>query len=128
MSKIYSLLTKTFKGNYEPFPRLCESIDQFMPEVWHYVFFDKSDLALFARFASPQRILVDCSTGLPQMHELNVLGRRIWWLPFPRQQMTKIQFVRTLEEDAVALVEMRADIIERVQVRHRPQADFAHQK
>ena len=125
MTKTYSLLTKTFRGDYEPFARLCESIDRFMPEARHYVLLDKSDLALFAPFASPHRILVDCSNILPRMHEFTLLGRRIWWLPFRRlirgwiyQQLAKIEFVRTLEEDAIVLVDSDALFVQPLRPEH----------
>lgn len=125
MRKSYSLLTKTFKGDYEPFERLCHSIDRFMPDVRHYVLIDKSDLALFAHFASSQRILVDCSKVLPQMREFGIFGRRLWWHPFRHvvrgwiyQQLAKIQFVSMRDEDAIVLVDSDALFIQPLRCDH----------
>lgn len=115
MLNSYCLLTKTYKGDIEPFARLCASIDRHMPDVRHYVLIDKSDAALFAGFAAGNRILVDCGKLLPKFHEFNLFGKRMWWR-FPHrivrgwiyQQLAKIAFAGSLEEDAVVMVDSDA--------------------
>jgi hypothetical protein len=112
MNRTFALFTKTYVGDLERFERLCESIDRHMPDVTHYVLVDHSDCALFERFQSTRRKIIDCRSILPQFTELNLPGRRIWW-KFPAvlvrgwiyQQLIKIGFSATLEEDAVVIVD-----------------------
>lgn len=112
MTRSFAIFTKTYVGDRERFTRLCQSIDQHMPEVMHYVLVDHSDHALFAHFESARRKVIDCKTILPQFTEINLPGRRVWW-KFPAllvrgwiyQQLIKIGFSATLEEDAVVIAD-----------------------
>jgi|UPI000834AA95 hypothetical protein len=116
MSRTFALFTKTYVGDTADFAKLCASIDRHMPDVTHYVLVDHSDYALFEHYASDRRKVIDCKTILPQFIEINLPGRRIWWR-FPLmpvrgwiyQQLIKIGFSATLEEDAVVVVD--SDVI-----------------
>lgn len=123
--KSYSLLTKTYRGDLEAFEQLCDSIDRFMPALRHYVLVDRADMALFARFRSPRRILVDCGDLLPRLYEFHAMGKRMWWRPVRRivrgwiyQQLAKIQFVASLGEDAVVLVDSDALFVRPIRDEH----------
>ena len=112
MTRSFALFTKTYVGDHECFAQLCQSIDRHMPEITHYVLVDHSDVALFERYHSDKRKIIDCKTILPQFRELNLPGRRIWW-KFPAvlvrgwiyQQLIKIGFSATISESAVVLVD-----------------------
>ena len=112
MAASFCLLTKTYFGDYDAFARLCDSIDRHMPDVRHYVLVDRSDMALFARFAGPQRILLDCAGLVPGFVEFRLGGRRMWWRRpwfiargWIYQQLAKLAAVAQLQEDAVILVD-----------------------
>lgn len=113
--RTFSILTKTYKGDYNSFCRLCDSIDRHSPGVTHYVLIDRSDRRLFARFASPTRHLIDCRDLLPDLREFNLGKRRLWWKPPHRivrgwiyQQLAKLACVASLEEEAILLVDSDA--------------------
>lgn len=107
----FCILTKTYRREILAFERLCASIDRFNPDTTHYVLVDRRDLALFARFATARRILVDCEAALPDFRGFNFLGRRYWWRrgrPWIArgwifQQLAKIEISRTLPEAAVVI-------------------------
>lgn len=112
MTKTYSLLTITYRGDLEPFDRLCRSIDEHMPEVTHHVLVDHSDLKTFSRYATARRHIIDCSKELPAFKEFSFLGRRLWLGPGFRlirgwiyQQLVKLHFAAKIEADAVMLVD-----------------------
>ena len=114
----FALVTKSYKGDIEPFAKLCASVDRHMPQVTHYVLIDKTDIPLFARFATAQRVLVDCAALLPQFREIEAMGRRLWWrAPFRivrgwiYQQLAKIAFVATLQHEAAVLIDSDAVFI-----------------
>lgn len=125
MTRCFALATKTFKNDLADFAKLCETIDRHMPDVRHYVLIDRVDLPLFARFASPKRIIVDCDEALPELHQFQLLNRRLWWR-FPAkivrgwiyQQLAKISFVAGCTEDAIVLVDSDTKFIAPVQDRH----------
>jgi hypothetical protein len=112
MTRSFALFTKTYVGDRDCFAQLCASIDRHMPDVTHYVLVDHSDFSTFAHYQSDRRKVIDCKTILPQFTEINLPGRRIWW-KFPSipvrgwiyQQLIKIGFSATLEEDVVVVVD-----------------------
>lgn len=118
MPERFALLTVTYRGDIGPFEQLCASIDRHMPDIDHYVLVDNSDVALFARFASCRRHLINCRERLPQLHEFQLLGKRLWW-KFPAtiirgwiyQQLAKITVAASLTEEAVIVVDSDAVFI-----------------
>ncbi|QFT75971.1 DUF6492 family protein [Erythrobacter sp. THAF29] len=115
MTRSFSLLTKTYRGDASLFGELCESIDEHMPEIEHYVLVDGGDFPLFAEFSGDRRHIIDCSRELPRFKELDVFGRRIWWR-FPHrivrgwifQQIARLHFASRLDCDAVVSVDSDA--------------------
>lgn len=112
MTKRFCLLTITYHGDLEPFDRLCKSIDEFIPDVTHYVLVDRSDIKTFARYATSRRHIIDCSTELTAFREFNVFGRRLWLGPKFRlvrgwiyQQLAKLHFAAKIDFDAVIMVD-----------------------
>lgn len=140
MSARFSLLTKTYAGDFAAFASLCESIDRHMPHVHHHVVVDRADAALFAHFAGPMRSLMVAEDLLPAYRPITLRGRRLWLrAPFHLvrgwifQQLAKLAAVASLPEDAVVLVD--SDVIflrplvdhelfdgNKVQLYHRPDA------
>lgn len=125
MSKSFALLTKTFHQDLSVFERLCDSIDEHNPDLTHYVVIDKSDEAVFARFASDRRILLRADKLLPEFLELNLPGRRIWYRPpfhlvrgWIYQQLAKMQAVSGLKEDAVVLIDSDVLLMRSIQHDH----------
>ena len=72
-----SLITCSFRGDLEVCRLLCDSIDRFVPaEIPHILYVPAQDMALFAGFATPRRLL------RPQEE---LLPRWFWKLPMPGQ-------------------------------------------
>lgn len=140
MTKVFCLVTKTYRGDLSAFTDLCRSIDQFMPDVRHVVLHDRRDREMIAAFAGPQRELVDCNDLLPGLREVTIAGRTVWWRApfFPvrgwiYQQLAKIAAVALLNEDAAVLIDSDARFVspirhehlfdgDRVRLFHRPGA------
>lgn len=118
MTKTFTLVTVTYRGDLGPFRDLCASVDKHMPDVEHHVLVDRSDLGVFAEFSGPKRKIVDCATVLPIYHELNLARKRVWlrW-PFKvvrgwiYQQLAKIGYVQSLDCDAAVIVDSDAVVI-----------------
>ncbi|WP_045014306.1 DUF6492 family protein [Bradyrhizobium sp. LTSP849] len=73
-----SMITCSFRGDYEICSMLCESIDRFVPEpIKHTVYVPESDLALFEPLANSRRSIVSEDALLP---------RWFWKLPLPSSQ------------------------------------------
>ena len=121
----YALVTKTWRGDLTAFRALCESVDMHMPTTRHYVLHDTSDAALLVPFASDTRVLVDTGELFPQFRELQVFGRRLWWLAPMRpvrgwifQQLAKLAFVARMAEDAAVLVDSDAVLLRPIERHH----------
>ncbi|MEM7703261.1 MAG: DUF6492 family protein [Pseudomonadota bacterium] len=122
MTKAFTIVTVTYRGDLGPFRDLCASVDKHMPGVEHHVLVDRSDWKVFAEFAGPKRTIIDCSKVLPNYRELNAAGRRIWvrW-PFKivrgwiYQQLAKIGYVQTLDCDAAVIVDSDAVFIRTIE-------------
>lgn len=80
-----SMITCSFRGDYEICSMLCESIDRFVPEtIKHTVYVPESDLALFAPLANSRRSIVSEDALLP---------RWFWKLPLPSSQWRRRLFL-----------------------------------
>jgi hypothetical protein len=70
-----SLVTCSFRGDFDVCRLLCESIDRFVPEsIEHIIYVPAKDMHLFGEFASARRRIVAEETLLP---------RWFWKLPMP---------------------------------------------
>jgi hypothetical protein len=70
-----SLVTCSFRGDFEVCRLLCESIDRFAPEsIGHIIYVPPGDLSLFGDLASARRQIISEETLLP---------RWFWKLPMP---------------------------------------------
>jgi len=73
---VASILTLSFRGDFETCRLLCESVDRFVPEsIAHRIFVPTPDLALFAPLANHRRTIQSQDTAL--------LPRWFWKLPMP---------------------------------------------
>ncbi len=90
-----TVVTSSFRADYELCRLLCESIDRFAPpNTGHVVVVPKQDLTLFSCFASPTRTIVAEETllpswlkklPLPSPHWRRMLGlshRNFYWTPY----------------------------------------------
>ncbi len=121
----FALVTKTYLGDIKPFTDLCKSIDRLMPDTQHYVLIDHADAAAFAPFEGPKRTIIDCSQLLPQLRETHLLRRRFWRIGFTRmvrgwiyQQIAKIAFVATMEEDAAVHLDSDVALLQPIKTEH----------
>ena len=71
-----SLVTCSFSGDFDVCRLLCESVDQFAPDVAHRLYVPAKDVALFAGLASPRRTVATQDSLLP---------RWFWKVPLPSQ-------------------------------------------
>lgn len=111
------LITLSHRGDLERCALLFETIDRHAtPRGCHYVIVDDEDVALFARFARPDRRILPLSQFLPWwMRPIPVLrwrGRRYWFTPFGKpvsgwhiQQIVKIEATRRLPEARYCLID-----------------------
>jgi hypothetical protein len=125
MRQRFSFLTVSYRGDLKAFSTLCDSIDKFNPETNHYVLVDNSDFPIFERFVSKTRHVINLKNELPDFHELNLPGRRIWFLPWRHvvrgwiyQQIAKIHFTAKLNDDAVLIVDSDAKFVRSVTGEH----------
>jgi len=110
-AKRATLITKSFRGDFDACKILCESVDRFVPEtILHQLIVPENDVALFSVLASSRRQIISESGGLlprwfvklplppPRWRALLRLPRRdIYATPFSRpvrgwiaQQIMKI--------------------------------------
>lgn len=124
-----TLVTCSFRADYELCRMLCESVDRFVPEhVGHMLFVPKQDLTLFSGFASPRRTIAAEETLLPTWLRklpmpsaywrrlLRVTHRNFYWTPYGwpvrgwiAQQIMKISATTAAPTDIV--VHMDSDTI-----------------
>ena len=121
----FALVTKTYRGDMDPFLDLCASIERLMPDVHHYVLVDNADWACFDRLTTSQRTIVNCSSLLPELRELELFGRRFWHLSGLRlirgwiyQQLAKIAFVARMEEDAAIHLDSDVTLLQAITKEH----------
>lgn len=114
----FCLVTVTYAGDLERFKRLCDSIDKIMPNVVHYVLVDKVDYDAFAHMASDKRPIITTDQLLPQLKYFSFRGKRYWlslWgaivRPWIFQQLIKIKFTASLQEDMALIVDSDAIFI-----------------
>jgi hypothetical protein len=70
-----SILTCSFRGDFEICSMLCESIDRFVPEtIKHKLYVPQADLSLFQPLANARRSVISEETLLP---------RWFWKIPMP---------------------------------------------
>lgn len=61
-----TILTCSFRGDYELCEMLCESVDRFVsPQIRHQLYVPESDIPLFAKFASDRRSILSQESLLP---------------------------------------------------------------
>lgn len=114
----FCLITVTYAGDLVRFKRLCDSIDKTMPNVVHYVLIDRVDYNDFAPMASDKRQIISTDQILPQLKYFALRGKRYWlslWgaivRPWIFQQLIKIKFTASLQEDMAVIVDSDAIFI-----------------
>jgi hypothetical protein len=112
-----SLITPTYRGDYERSVLLFESVDRFVTSFErHYVIVHDEDLALFERFHGGRRVVMRASELLPTwLHEIPLLRwrrRRYFWSfrakpvrGWHTQQLVKIKAAAVLPEDRYCLID-----------------------
>lgn len=112
-----SLITPTYRGDYERSILLFESVDRFVTSFErHYVIVSDEDFPLFERFHGGRRVVMRASELLPTwLHEIPLLRwrrRRYWWSFHAKpvsgwhtQQLVKIKAAATLPEDRYCLID-----------------------
>jgi len=77
-----SIMTCSFRGDFELCAMLCASVDRFVPDgVQHLIYVPASDLALFAPLATARRRIIAEETLLP---------RWFWKLPLPSARWRRL--------------------------------------
>ena len=112
-----SLITPTYRGDFERSALLFESIDRYVTSFErHYVIVHDEDYALFRQFHGGRRVVMRASELLPKwLHEIPLLRwrrRRYWWSfrakpisGWHTQQLVKIKAAATLPEDRYCLID-----------------------
>lgn len=112
-----SLITPTYRGDFERSVLLFESVDRFVTSFErHYVIVSDEDFAMFERFHGGRRVVMRASALLPTwLHEIPLLRwrrRRYWWSLRAKpvsgwhvQQLVKINAAATLPEDRYCLID-----------------------
>src|SRR5262245_42527631 len=83
-----SLLTVTYRPDFERCILLCESVDRHVTGfAIHYLVVDDVDLPLFARFNGPRRAVIGSSKFLPRWLKqvprfINPKNHRRYWYSF----------------------------------------------
>ena len=123
MTASFALVTKTYRGDMQPFRDLCQSIDRLMPDTMHYVLVDAQDFAAFRDMNSPKRKIVNCAHLLPKLKAIQIGHRRIWWSGgfklvrgWIYQQLAKIAFVAQMDEDAAVHLDSDVTLLQPITV------------
>ena len=85
-----SILTCSFRGDFDSCRLMCESVDQFVPEgIQHKLFVPTADLELFAELETPRRSIVSEDTLLPAWMRKLPLPSQKWrrLLGLPRRNI-----------------------------------------
>lgn len=112
-----SLITPSYRGDYERSTLLFESVDKYVTGFEkHYLIVHDEDFELFEKFHAGRRVVMRASELLPSwLHELPLIRwrkRRYWWSFRARpvsgwhtQQLVKIRAAASLPEDRFCLID-----------------------
>jgi hypothetical protein len=118
MRKLVGLVTPTHGPDIEHFALLCETVDRFVfGHAKHYVIVRDDEMARFATFNGPKRVVLPASQFLPRWlwpapAFVSRKGRRIWLSLRSRpvqgwhiQQLLKIEAAATLPEERFCILD-----------------------